>query len=185
MEQFTNYINTGSISGEGFRSSDPITGFYVFAHGTDGDSGNYAVEFGYHTDQSKEFQWDIGSIEKISSSAFSSNVISKFYSCRTGNHFSKDTGSFAQVWANKTGGDTFAFKGIFNGVGRSDYSNILGSKLDKAILRIESFHEIELLSIAFRNWRVNRGDVLLRPGHAWSLPQASYFTSWNKFSPSN
>ncbi len=45
------------------------------------------------------------------------STVSVFYACRTGNDFNNE--NFAQVWANKTGGETYAYRGAFTDVGRS------------------------------------------------------------------
>lgn len=167
-DELTNYINTGGINGSGNRANDPITDFYVFAHGTDSGTGNYAITFGLYTNKDEQLSWSTGDISSINSSAFSSSAVSKFYACRTGNTFS--TGNFAQTWADKTGGDTYAYYGAFGktDVGRSNYANINGNKFVR--------HGI-FASKGYRAWAAKRGPVEARPGEAWALPQASYLTS--------
>ena len=170
VDSLVNYINNG---GNGGRENDPITSFTVFAHGTDADeygnfTGKYAITFGLYSDN--DFRFYTEDISKINSSAFASGVISTFYACRTGNYF--DNGNFALVWANKTGGETYAYAGLN---GRSQYSNINGTGLES--------HGLSITSEQWQQWYNNRGPVDLRPGEAWNYPVASYFTSMCYFAP--
>ena len=166
VDSLTNYINKGRD-----RAKDPITSFYLFAHGTDSGTNKYAITFGLHTNLDERFRWYKSDLAKIKSSAFSNNMTSVFYSCRTGNTF--DSGSFAQLWADVTGGVTLAYKGSFNDVGRSNYANIIGTKLER--------HGAG--SASYNSWRTKRGKVYERPGEAWRLPEASYLTSMATFNP--
>lgn len=161
IDSLTNYINNG---GNGGRANDPITSLNVFAHGTDGDTGNYAITFGLYTNKDEQLKWYNTNISRINGSAFASGVVSKFYTCRTGNTF--DNGNFAQLWANKTSGETYAYSGLN---GRSQYSDILGTWAER--------HGMSILNKLWSKWSTARGDRATKPGEAWRLPRASYFTS--------
>ncbi len=165
-DELTNYINYGGIDGSGNRENDPITGFYVFAHGTTDKPGNFAIRFGYFTDKDSDLSWYTEDLENIDCSAFSSSVVSEFYSCRTGNRF--NNGNYAQSWADITGGVTYAYSGLN---GRSEYSDILG----------HSYYR--WLSTVYINWKAERGGFSERPGEAWALPHASYLTTMTTFLP--
>ena len=164
IDSLTNYINYGRD-----RTKDPITSFYVFAHGTDNGTGYYAITFGLYTEKNSELSWYTSDISRINDSAFAEINESKFYACRTGNDFDND--NFAQTWADKTGGNTYAYRGSFNSVGRSDYANILGTWWERHFSRND----------VFKNWKQNRGDIATKPGQAWRLPQGSYLTEWVLF----
>jgi len=168
VDSLTTYINEG---GNGGRENDPITSFTVFAHGTDDDKGNYGVAFGYDTDN--DFRWYTSDIQKINSSAFASGVVSTFYSCRTGNNF--NNGNFAQMWADKTGGNTYAYSGTN---GRSDYTDILGNWWER--------HGPKIVYKAYNAWkaaRTSNGQMYEKPGAAWSLPQAGPNAAMTLFGP--
>ena len=163
IDELTNYINTGNKNGVGNRKNDPITDFYVFAHGTDYDTGNYAIEFGMYATNEKDLHWSTEYIEKIECAAFSSNVKSKFYACRTGNTFSGN-GNFAQEWANKTRGSVWAYQGAITAYGKSDYSKILGTDLERYGVGTKEYEA----------WKIARGDITAMPGEAWRLPTHSW-----------
>jgi RHS repeat-associated protein len=171
IKELTSYINTGGINGNGNRANDPITAFYVFAHGTDSGTGNYAIELGLYAPDASNFSWTTEAISEIDGGVFSKSIVSYFYSCRTGNTFSGN-GNFAKTWADKTNGSTYAYRGLFTSVGRSDYSKILGTRLARNGV---------FPSAAFIAWQTARGDVTKGPGEAWSLPQASYLTTMSLF----
>ncbi len=178
IDSLTYYINYG---GNGGRENDPITSFSVFAHATDADAngeftGQYAITFGLYTDKDAQLRWyTLSGLGMINSSAFASNIVSAFYSCRTGNDF--DNGNFAQTWANITGGTTYAYTGAFQSVGRSDYSDILGTVIERQLAKIGQGSQ------AFRNWQAARGNVTLKPGASWRYPKESYLTSYKEFTP--
>jgi hypothetical protein len=173
IDNLTNYINTGGINGSGNRANDPITSFYVFSHGTDGFTGNYAITFGLYAPEADQLNWTNGDISGIKGSAFANGVTSVFYACRTGNTFSGN-GNFAQLWSDKTGGTTYAYCGMGSVyVGRSDYSNILGTALERHGLG----------SAAFNAWRNARGEITVGPGEAWRFPETSYLTYLGIFNP--
>jgi len=162
-EQLTNYINTGSIDGKGnIRASDPITSLHVFSHGTDRNTGDYAVTFGLNT--SSTIDWSIADIQRINSSAFADYSITFFYSCRTGNYFRG--GNFAQEFANQTNSSTYAFVGLN---GRTDYSHILGNPFER--------RGIGFWLGSFNAWKAARGEVTDSPGAAFRLPQGSFWFS--------
>ena len=143
----------------------------MFAHGTDSGTDNYAITFGLYTDKDNSLRWYTSDISRVNSSAFAKDSISKFYSCRTGNTF--ENGNFAQQWANKTGGNTYAYKGYLKSTGRSDYEDILGTLWER--------HGIS--TDGYKNWQKNRGEVDKKPGSAWRYPKASSFTYWELFTP--
>ena len=166
IESLTRYINYGR-----YRTIDPITSFYVFAHGTDSGTGNYAITFGLYTNKDEQLRWYISDISEINRAAFAINVVSYFYTCRTGNDF--DNGNFAKKWAEKTGGETWAYSG-WNG--RTDYSDILGTWGERHGLG----------STEFEIWKAARestGSIIEKPGAAWRLPRATSFSSKKKFMP--
>ena len=170
VDSLTTYINT---RGDGRRMYDSITSFSVYAHGTDVDSngkatGEYAITFGLYT--SNDFRWYTSDISKIKSSAFAKNSVSKFYACRTGNDF--ENGNFAQSWAYKTGGMTYAYSGIN---GRSNYENINGTRLER--------HGVSLSSNRWKEWYKTRGEVDKKPGAAYRSPEPCNLSSMTLFLP--
>ena len=165
------YINFGRD-----RKTDPITSFYVFAHGTDSGTENYGITFGLYTDKNEQLTMNISDILTIRTSSFASGSISIFYSCRTGNNF--DKGNFAQAWADKTGGTVYAYKGLFKDVGRSDYSDILGTVGERYM------NELGYGSESFKKWKQERGEITEKPGESYHLPHKSHLTSQKKYSPS-
>jgi hypothetical protein len=176
--ELINYINTGRTDGKGdHRTNDPVTLFYVFAHGTDGGTGNYAIEFGLYTGV-KNMSLKTENIGGIYGSAFSDGAMSVFYTCRTGNTFSGN-GNFAQTWVNKTDSITYAFRGLFNFTGRTDYEGINGNTLQS---QADKYGQYWLVSQKYEQWLQKRGGVEQRPGEAWRLPSASILSFLEVFS---
>ena len=176
-EQLTNYIKTGTLNGhQDLRSDDPITEFYVFAHGTDSFTGNYVIDFGYHSSNTN-LQWGISDIIDIKKDVFALNSLSVFYTCRTGNDFSG--GNYAETWSLQTHGSVRALAGE-NGntfVGRSDYRFINGNWGQRRFA--------DHLGNEYTTWWNNRGHVDERPGEAYSLPIGRHDAEWKWFSSKN
>ena len=70
---------------------------------------------GFYWSNSNEFELTKSDISRIRDYAFSGENRSIFYSCNTG---TTGESSFAQAWADRTGGTTWAF------YGKSDYEHI-------------------------------------------------------------
>lgn len=109
-----NYINSKDTSNEilsDSRMDDPITNFSLFSHGLLQDEGIMPLAFdyagGHLTEEGEILTLTSSHIANIESDAFS-NAISYFYSCNTG---TEGKSSFAQKWADKTEGVTYAFEG--------------------------------------------------------------------------
>jgi hypothetical protein len=186
VDELTNYINSGNIYGSGDRKKNLISDFYVFAHGTDHGTGHYAIELGLYSGGEVQagLSWSIDDIYNIDSNAFRDDYFAHFYSCRTGNSFKY--GNFAQKWADHTDGYTYAYKGMFGltSVGRSNYANINGSKIDKLPGKIESIlgnNGIFNPSKEYAEWLEKRGPVELKPMESFRLPEASYLTTMTLF----
>ena len=135
-QQLFDYINKDG------REDDLIDEMAFFAHGTafdqynpndsnsvpnPGYENNYAISMGYshksgipHNNNLNIFKTDLC---KIDSSAFSKKIYTYFGACRTGNVFN-NTMSFAQEWANMTGGLVTAATGKNNDTGRTNYQYI-------------------------------------------------------------
>ena len=157
-----NYINNGRD-----RTKDPISAIYVFAHGTDNNTGKYALTFGLYTKQDLQLRMYTADIDKLNRSSFASNAVAEFYACRTGNDF--NNGNFASRWMLVTGCKTYAFGGAN---GRTDYSDILGT-----------LPERKLGNKKWIAWNNKRGNVTKKPGEAFQLPKASRFSSMKVFVP--
>lgn len=125
-KQLIHYINYKNQSGYGKgRNDTKISYISVFGHGltprfTGGTENQLA--FGYHLDPKliKNVERDINflqsDINSIKPEAFSANPATYFFTCNTGTA-DKDGLRFAQLWANKTRADTYAFKNA-----RSNYA---------------------------------------------------------------
>ena len=128
-QQLFDYINKDG------REDDLIEEMAFFSHGTvfdevysnPGYEGQYAIAMGYshksgipHNNNLNIFKTDLC---KIDSSAFSKKIYTYFGACRTGNVFN-NTMSFAQEWANMTGGLVTAATGKNNDTGRTNYQYI-------------------------------------------------------------
>ena len=110
--ELQNYINSKDIGQwelSSDRTNDKITKFALFSHGL-----SSSVELGYGFSNKDAFSLDKSWIGGLFDEAFS-NANSVFYSCNTGTN---GADSFAQAWANKSKGKTWAF------VGKSDYTHI-------------------------------------------------------------
>lgn len=103
-QQFTNYINTQSIDGQGKRLFE-ISEFYSFSHG-------YPDRIKY-SENCNIYKADFS---EINSNVFHKDyTISKFYSCNTG---TGDSDSLGQAWHDLTKGDVTAC------VNKTDYQYI-------------------------------------------------------------
>lgn len=155
------YLN--NKNGGDSRANDKITGFTLFSHGF-----KNVVSLGYnYNDDSYNtgLNFYTNDISQLNSDAFD-NPISWFGSCNTGTGGSK---SFAQTWANKVGGETYAFEGkstyeytmfpreyggIFNKAARflgaspwNDYKNLVeGLRSDYGFSKIGSINYPEAAS---------------------------------------
>ena len=93
-EDVINHINSG-IS----RAQEKITQIIVFSHGTAG-----TLALGHSTKQEANISINDLISETIEKSAFTQNYFCVFYSCNTGTDSVNDEVSFAQKWADVTGG---------------------------------------------------------------------------------
>lgn len=144
-QELIDYINKGS---DYSRIFDPIQSITFFAHGTafdqhgnddienPGYENNYAIAMGYSHKKGVNHKNDlnifVSDLSKINSWAFAKNSCSYFGSCRTGNLFNNV--SFAQEWANMTGGLVSASTGTDANNGRTYYGNIYEEGLGYKIL---------------------------------------------------
>ncbi len=150
-KQFINYINYKNQSGYGKgRKDTKISYMSVFGHGqTPRFTGGIENQLSFGYDLDRKFNDDFltqninflqSDIKSIKLEAFSTNSATYFFTCNTGTA-DKDGLRFAQVWANKTRADTYAFKNA-----RSSYSfmncsmdeinaafNLPGKKMDIAV----------------------------------------------------
>jgi hypothetical protein len=131
--EFINYINTKNVDVcfeecEDDRINDKITYMSIFSHAqTPGFSGGEEnqISFAYNITSDDLINEDFAAlynikqsdIKALSSNAFE-NALTWFYSCNAGTVDSSGS-SFAQEWANKTGGVSIGIKN-----GRSEYSFI-------------------------------------------------------------
>lgn len=125
-KQFINYINYKNQSGYGKgRKDTKISYMSVFGHGqtprfTGGTENQLAFGYELRPQLIMNVERDINflqsDINSIKPEAFSTNPVTYFFTCNTGTA-DKDGLRFAQVWANKTRADTYAFKNA-----RSNYS---------------------------------------------------------------
>ena len=86
------------------RANDKITKFAVFSHGM---KGKLMLGYNYNTSYNTDLNIYTSDIARIDCNAFD-NPNSWFGSCNTGTGGSN---SFAQAWANRVGGKTWAFEG--------------------------------------------------------------------------
>ena len=124
-QQLFDYINKDG------REDDLIEEMAFFSHGTvfdevysnPGYEGQYAIAMGYsHDNENNNLNIFTSDICKINSSAFAKSAYTYFASCRTGNLFKGV--SFAQEWANMSGGTVKAATGTEYNNGRTDYNYI-------------------------------------------------------------
>lgn len=114
--ELTNYINSKDVTNSeltSVRTDDKITSFYVFSHGYASEGGT--IEFAHDSGVTGNYSLKISQLEGLSSSAFSSDVVSYLYSCNPGTAYEN---SLAQAWSDKSGGVTYGF------VGKSYYGDI-------------------------------------------------------------
>ena len=103
-DQLINYINTQSIDGTGKRSTK-IIDFSWFGHGHKGYV-DFGPEYSPRDGINYEPHLHKKDIERLQTNAFAPSNRSDFYNCNTGTNY--EGISFAQLWANKTKGDTTA-----------------------------------------------------------------------------
>ena len=116
ITQLTNYINSKDTANSALstaRTEDQITAFSVFSHGLPANDGTIALGLGFSGSSSLEMTKN--HIALLDSGAFGSGVVSFLGACNPGTSYGN---SFAQDWANKTGGITYAF------VGKSGFEHI-------------------------------------------------------------
>lgn len=125
-QQIFDYINKDG------RESDLIEEMAFFAHGTifdekypnTGYENQYSIALGYNKkEQNNSLNIFTSDLNKIKSSSFAKSSYTCFWSCRTGNKFNGNE-SFAQSWANLTGGRVKAATGPSYEKGRTDYRYI-------------------------------------------------------------
>lgn len=120
-QELFDYINKDD------REKDPIEAMSFFSHGTafdvpgvsnPGYKNQYALALGYGGSGKHNNSLNIftSEISQINSKSFAKNSSTVFYSCRTGKKFNNV--SFAQEWANTTGGTVKA------ATNRTDYTHI-------------------------------------------------------------
>ena len=120
-QELFDYINKDD------REKNPIEAMSFFAHGTafdvrgisnPGYKNKYAVVLGYggHSEYNNSLNIFALDANKINRNSFANNSSTVFYSCRTGKSFNNIT--FAQEWANATGGTVKA------ATNRTNYKNI-------------------------------------------------------------
>lgn len=128
-QELFDYIN---YSNNGARCFDPIESMSFFAHGTafdqeyknPGHENDYSISLGYsHVSQNNKLNIFSSDLNKICPSSFAKSSYTYFASCRTGNKFN-DKMSFAQSWANLTGGRVKAAVGTENTNGKTYYGDI-------------------------------------------------------------
>lgn len=106
LDQFINYMNTGTIDGTGLRKQF-IKEFTLFGHGHEG-----SVDIG------ETYSMFTKDIERLNSTVFHSFFKSVFYSCNTGTGYEY---SFANAWQQHLNG--LSTQACFH---KTDYNNILG-----------------------------------------------------------
>ena len=125
-QELFDYINKDG------RENDLIEEMAFFSHGTifdehypnPGYEGQYAIAMGYNgKSEYNALNIFTSDISKINSSAFAKSAYTYFGSCRTGNKFNNKI-SFAQAWANMSGGLVEAATGTEDNNGRTDYNYI-------------------------------------------------------------
>ena len=114
-DEFINYINTGSIDCSKSRGDMKISSITTFSHGLDG-----ILALGYNQDDEDDINIAIDDLFKINKGAFSSDVTTMLYSCNAGTPTKNNGISFAQAWANATGGT------VKGAIGRTDYVPTVG-----------------------------------------------------------
>ena len=143
-DDLIDYINHGGDADEEHgvtdtnRADDQITSFTSYSHGLP-DS----ISYGYNLLSKWDVFWGLENeysvntkdIQKIDSTAFASDAVSVFYSCRTANE------DIAQTWANSTQTTTYA------AYGRTNYSftrgkNFTPENLEFIKNRCEKFREV-------------------------------------------
>lgn len=125
-QQLFDYINKDG------RENDLIEEMAFFSHGTifdehypnPGYEGQYAIAMGYNgKSEYNALNIFTSDISKIDSRAFATSAYTYFGSCRTGNKFNNKI-SFAQAWANMSGGLVEAATGSEYNNGRTNYQYI-------------------------------------------------------------
>ena len=169
--ELVDYIN--NKTGGNSRANDKITSFTVFSHGFDDK-----LSLGYNYDDKgydKNLDFCTSAINRISSNAFE-NPLSWFYSCNTGTTY-RNT-NFAQTWASRVGGTTWAYKG------QTTYEYMMyprdyprGITL-KNIVKKAGLGNWAKFDITVHLWRVKYG---FAPGGSLQYPEAGTGTTLLKF----
>jgi len=122
--RFINYINAKAQNGFGkLREKTKIGYLSVFGHGqtprfTGGDETQLSLAYSLNKSEenkyeSRELEAMINfrqpEIEELDKNAFSSDVLTMFYTCNTGTADANGE-RFAQNWVNKVGGKAYAFQ---------------------------------------------------------------------------
>ena len=118
-ENKNNFIYPGSLISFGFDELGEH-GFLDVEINKNNSEKNNLINLKINNNNLNIFKSDLN---KINSSSFSNKMYTYFGACRTGNKFN-NTMSFAQSWANMTGGLVQAATGSNNNNGRTDYQYI-------------------------------------------------------------
>jgi len=133
-QQVVNYLNyqaTTNINHHEMRkvrNNDQITHLSVFSHGLAADNGIIALGYDYGAGN-ENLNLTTKDIHITSKSAFAKNAKTTFYSCNTG---TAEKHSFAELWANRVGGVTIAYKGTTDYAGVAD--NSLAAKIARRLI---------------------------------------------------
>ena len=131
-QQVVNYLNyqtttnrrlDGGVSNA--RQNDQVTNLSVFSHGLATNNGTIFWGYDYSTGN-ETLNITTSDIYRIRTAAFARNINTEFYSCNTG---TAGSDSFAQLWANRFGGVTIAYKG------QTDYAGVADNSLSAKIAR--------------------------------------------------
>lgn len=152
--RFINYINTRSQNGYGkLREKMKITYISIFAHGqtplyTGGKETQLSLAYNLNKSEENVHELELeglinfrqSEIEELDKNAFSSTMLTMFYTCNTGTADANGD-RFAQKWVDRTGGEANAFQNA-----RSNYIfinstmdeinlayNLPGEDFDKAV----------------------------------------------------
>jgi RHS repeat-associated protein len=108
--QLFSYINNMNIDSKNYgnRKQDQISSLVVFSHGFVNDGGIVSLGYNYEDTYNTDLDIKKTDLAKLNSRAFINNGYFAFFSCNTG---TAGSNSFAQEWANITGGTTLAFSG--------------------------------------------------------------------------
>ncbi|MCH5264025.1 MAG: RHS repeat-associated core domain-containing protein, partial [Lachnospiraceae bacterium] len=145
-EEFISYINTKSVGeimdSENLRANDKIVGMSFFCHGQSQtytkDVGDNQLSFAYHVSDvdSSTIDFTQSDIASLDKQAFNETVTT-FYSCNAGTS-DKNGKSFAQEWANQTGGVSYGIRNGRTYYGAINRNCTWGFYLSKDLLQIRS-----------------------------------------------